>query len=51
MIRMKVRDISQMGRATRGVRVMDIDDKDGVASMARISAGFWLVKETRPKMA
>lgn len=38
MIRMKVRDISQMGRATRGVRVMDIDDGDGVASMARISA-------------
>ena len=38
MIRMKVRDISQMGRATRGVRVMDIDDGDSVASMARISA-------------
>ncbi len=38
LIRMKVKDISQMGRATRGVRVMDIDDKDGVASMARISA-------------
>jgi DNA gyrase subunit A len=38
MIRMKVRDISQMGRSTRGVRVMDIDDGDSVASMARISA-------------
>jgi len=38
MIRMNVRDISQMGRATRGVKVMDIGEGDGVASMARISA-------------
>ncbi len=38
MIRMYVRDISQMGRSTRGVRVMDIGEGDSVASMARISA-------------
>jgi DNA gyrase subunit A len=38
MIRMFVRDISQMGRSTRGVRVMDIGEGDSVASMARISA-------------
>ncbi len=38
MIRLYVRDISQMGRTTRGVRVMDIGAKDSVASMARISA-------------
>jgi len=38
MIRMFVRDISQMGRTTRGVRVMDIGEGDSVASMARISA-------------
>lgn len=38
MIRLNVKDISQMGRATRGVRVMDIDEGDKVASMARVSA-------------
>ena len=38
MIRLFVRDISQMGRTTRGVRVMDIGERDSVASMARISA-------------
>ncbi|PKO12128.1 MAG: DNA gyrase subunit A [Chloroflexi bacterium HGW-Chloroflexi-10] len=38
IIRMKVKDISVMGRATRGVRVMDMQDGDSVASMARISA-------------
>jgi DNA gyrase subunit A len=37
IIRMKVKDISVMGRATRGVRVMDMQDGDSVASMARIS--------------
>ena len=49
MIRMKVRDISQMGRATRGVRVMDIDDKDGVASMARISAEILATEGETPE--
>jgi DNA gyrase subunit A len=38
MIRLFVRDISQMGRTTRGVKVMDIGAGDSVASIARISA-------------
>jgi len=38
IIRMKVKDISQTGRATRGVRVMDLVSGDSVVSLARISA-------------
>lgn len=38
IIRMKVRQISQLGRATRGVRVMDLSAGDSVASVAVISA-------------
>ncbi len=38
IIRMKVRDISRTGRATRGVRLMVLADDDSVASVARISA-------------
>jgi DNA gyrase/topoisomerase IV subunit A len=34
---MKVRDISQTGRATRGVRVMDLGAADTVVSVARIA--------------
>ncbi|HWR67042.1 MAG TPA: DNA gyrase subunit A [Bellilinea sp.] len=37
IIRMKVKDISQTGRATRGVRVMDLTSGDTVVSVARIS--------------
>jgi DNA gyrase subunit A len=37
IIRMKVRDISQTGRATRGVRVMDLSAADTVVSVARIA--------------
>jgi DNA gyrase subunit A len=37
VLRMKVKDISQAGRATRGVRVMDLAKGDIVASLARIS--------------
>jgi len=36
IIRLKVRDISRTGRATRGVRVMDLGSGDKVASLARI---------------
>ena len=36
LIRMKVKDISQMGRSTRGVHVMDLQEGDSVASVARI---------------
>jgi DNA gyrase subunit A len=38
LIRMNVADISLMGRATRGVHVMDMVEGHTVASMARISA-------------
>jgi len=37
IIRMKVKDINQTGRATRGVRVMDLANGDKVASVAHIS--------------
>ncbi len=38
LLRLKVKDISMSGRATRGYRVMDLDKDDFVASVARISA-------------
>ncbi len=37
IIRMKVEDISQTSRATRGVRVMDLGDGDTLVSVARIA--------------
>ncbi len=36
MIRMKVSDVSQMGRATRGVKMVNLDDGDTVSACARI---------------
>jgi DNA gyrase subunit A len=38
VLRTKVSDISIQGRATRGVRVMDLDEGDALAALARISA-------------
>jgi len=38
VLRTKAKSIAQLGRATRGVRVMDIKDGDAVATMARFSA-------------
>ncbi|MDH5506052.1 MAG: DNA gyrase subunit A [Anaerolineae bacterium] len=38
VIRTKVETIKQAGRATRGVRVMNLDEGDSVASLARIAA-------------
>ncbi len=38
IIRMKVKNISRTGRATRGVRLMVLEKDDSVASVARISA-------------
>jgi DNA gyrase subunit A len=37
VLRMPVRDIRQAGRATRGVRLMEVDPGDRVASLARIA--------------
>jgi DNA gyrase subunit A len=38
VIRTRVKQISQAGRATRGVRVMNLDAGDSVAAVARIAA-------------
>ncbi|MDD4578393.1 MAG: DNA gyrase C-terminal beta-propeller domain-containing protein, partial [Anaerolineaceae bacterium] len=38
VLRTKVTDISVQGRATQGVRIMDIDEGDSLAAMVRISA-------------
>lgn len=45
IIRLNVEDISSMGRTTRGVRVMDINDGDSLATMARINASILKDKE------
>jgi DNA gyrase subunit A len=37
VLRMPVKDVRQAGRATRGVRLMEVDDGDRVASLARIA--------------
>jgi DNA gyrase subunit A len=38
VLRMKVGDVKQAGRATRGVRMMEVKEGDKVASLARIAA-------------
>lgn len=38
VLRTKVADISIQGRATQGVKIIDIDEGDSLAAMARISA-------------
>jgi DNA gyrase subunit A len=38
VMRTRAKSIAQLGRATRGVRVMDMKDGDSVATMARFSA-------------
>jgi DNA gyrase subunit A len=47
LLRLKVKDISIGGRATRGYRVMDLDKEDFVASVARISAADLIKAETK----
>ena len=37
VLRMKVKDVRQAGRATRGVHMMDVKEGDKVASLARIA--------------
>jgi DNA gyrase subunit A len=37
-LRTKVKDIKQAGRGTRGVRLIDLEKGDKVASLARVSA-------------
>ena len=38
VLRTKVSDISIQGRSTQGVRIMDIDEGDGLAAMVRVSS-------------
>lgn len=38
VLRTKVAEIKQAGRATRGVRIIDLQEEDSVASLARIAA-------------
>jgi DNA gyrase subunit A len=45
MLRLKVKDISSSGRATRGFRLMDLGDEDQVASLARINTKAILIEE------
>ena len=45
VIRMKVADITTLGRATRGVRLMDLGDDDTVVSVARIRPSDLVIVE------
>jgi len=36
LLRMKVKNVSQQGRSSSGVRLMVVDEGDGVASLARL---------------
>ena len=36
VIRVRVEDISELGRSTQGVKVMDVDEKDSVCAIARM---------------
>jgi DNA gyrase subunit A len=47
LIRLKVKDLSTGGRATRGFRIMDLDDDDYVASVARIPAADLIKPEDK----
>ena len=38
MIRVKAEDISKLGRATQGVKIMDLAEGDRVSAMARMIA-------------
>ena len=42
VIRVKVKDISQLGRSTQGVKIMDVAEGDKVAALARM-------KQSKPK--
>jgi DNA gyrase subunit A len=39
VIRVNAKDISQLGRATQGVKVMNVSDTDRVCAVARVAAG------------
>ncbi len=39
VIRVKVEDVSKLGRATQGVKVMNVGENDCVSALARVAAG------------
>ena len=45
MIRVKAGDISELGRATQGVKVMNVDDDDRIVDVARVVGGKKKKKE------
>lgn len=45
VIRVKAGDISELSRATQGVKVMNVDDSDRVVAVARVAAGKKKKKE------
>lgn len=47
LIRLKVKDLSTGGRATRGFRIMDLDKDDFVASVARIAVADLIKVEAK----
>jgi DNA gyrase subunit A len=47
MLRLKTKDISSSGRATRGFKLQDLGKNDFVASLARISAADMMQVETK----
>ena len=47
LIRLKVKDLSIGGRATRGFRIMDLDKDDFVASVARIASADLIKVEAK----
>ena len=49
VIRVKASDISQLGRSTQGVKVMNVADTDRVTAIARVSAGKKKPKKAAPE--
>ena len=41
VIRVRVEDISELGRSTQGVKVMDVDEKDSVCALARMEVSAY----------
>ncbi len=48
VLRLKIKDIRPMGRATRGMRMMDLAKGDTVASVARLAYAALKVEEEAP---
>ena len=51
VIRVKVNDISRLGRSTQGVKIMNVADKDNVCALARMVAARPAAKQADPNQA